>query len=78
MTKDAKEIVCATDYIGRLCYGRKGSPFETMAGKITAVSHCRLEGCNGTRLHVKWPDGKRTYPCAKGCDVQDDGSLRIS
>jgi hypothetical protein len=66
-----------TKYVGKTVYGRHGSGFEDSAGEITGTSFCRLEGCGGTRLHVKWPDGQRTYPCAKGCMVQDDGSLRI-
>jgi hypothetical protein len=66
-----------TEYVGKKVYGRHGSEFENVAGEITGTSLCRLEGCGGTRLHVKWPDGQRTYPCAKGCLVQADGSLRI-
>ena len=27
---------------------------------------CRLEGCTGLRLAVRWNDGKTTYPCTKG------------
>jgi hypothetical protein len=65
------------EYVGKKVYGRQGSEFENVAGEVTGTSLCRLEGCGGTRLHVKWPDGKRTYPCAKGCMVQVDGSLRI-
>lgn len=65
------------EYVGKKVYGRQGSELETVAGEITGTSLCRLEGCGGTRLHVKWPDGTRTYPCARGCTVQRDGSLRI-
>jgi hypothetical protein len=65
------------EHVGKKVYGRHGSKLENVAGEITGTSLCRLEGCGGTRLHVKWPDGKRTYPCAKGCMVQADGSLRI-
>jgi hypothetical protein len=65
------------EYVGKKMFGRQGSQFENVAGEITGTSFCRLEGCGGTRLHVKWPDGQRTYPCAKGCTVQADGSLRI-
>ena len=31
-----------------------------------ATRHCRLEGCNGLRIYVRWKDGKTTYPCSKG------------
>lgn len=64
-------------YVGKKVYGRKGTAFAAVAGLVTGTSACRLEGCRGTRLHVKWPDGKRTYPCAKGCTTRDDGDLEI-
>lgn len=38
---------------------------------------CRLEGCTGVRIHVRWPDGKSTYPCSKGCRLVDPETLRI-
>lgn len=64
-------------YIGKRVYGRKGTDYAKISGEITAVSPCRLEGCSACRLHVRWPDGHRTYPCAKGCDVRKDGHLQI-
>lgn len=33
---------------------------------------CTLQGCTGMRMHVKWPDGKHTYPCSKGCTQLDE------
>jgi hypothetical protein len=27
---------------------------------------CRLSGCTGIRITVRWKDGKHTYPCTKG------------
>lgn len=27
---------------------------------------CRLEGCGGWCIPVRWPDGKLTWPCSKG------------
>lgn len=66
-----------TGYVGKLVYGRKGSEFAAVAGKVTNVSGCRLEGCSGLRLHVLWPGGKRTYPCAKGCGERPDKNLEI-
>jgi hypothetical protein len=65
------------EYVGRKVYGRKGTEYENVYGVVTNTSLCGLAGCGGTRLHVKWPDGKRTYPCAKGCSEGADGSLRI-
>lgn len=65
------------EYVGKKLYGRPGTEFENVAGVITNISACTLGGCGGNRLHVKWPDGKRTYPCAKGCFQRDDGDHQI-
>lgn len=27
---------------------------------------CRMEGCPGLRVGVRWEDGKITFPCSKG------------
>lgn len=36
-------------------------------GKLTGSSRvCRLEGCTGRALAVRWENGKLTYPCTKG------------
>ena len=41
-------------------------------GALTGAAHrCRLEGCTGTRVTAKWPDGRWTYPCTKGLDFDD-------
>jgi hypothetical protein len=64
-------------YVGKKVYGRAGTSFSREAGEVTNTSICALDGCGGTRLHVRWPDGKRTYPCVKGCLVTEDGNLRI-
>ena len=61
------------DYVGSKVWSRDGNS----CGVVTGTSLCRLEGCAGTRLHVRWPDGCRTYPCAKGCSVRADGDLQI-
>jgi hypothetical protein len=46
---------------------------------VTTGGHypCPMDGCPGTRLAVKWYDGKMTYPCTKGMTVEADGSGRI-
>ena len=44
---------------------------------MTATRHCRLEGCTGLNLHVKWKNGKYTWPCTKGLKVRKDGHLQI-
>ena len=38
---------------------------------------CKLEGCSGWRIHVKWPNGKSTFPCSKGIKVIDDETMQI-
>lgn len=63
----------AAVYIGRMIWSRAG----TVKGVVTDTSLCRLEGCGGTRLHVKWSDGRRSYPCARGCDARKNGDLQI-
>lgn len=36
-------------------------------GKTTGAKfHCRLHGCTGMRITVRWSDGKITHPCSKG------------
>jgi hypothetical protein len=38
---------------------------------------CRLDGCTGLRLTVRWPDGKTTKPCTKGMHEREDGHWQI-
>lgn len=64
-------------YVGKKVYGRKGTNFARVCGRVTNTSICNLEGCGGTRLHVRWPDGHRTYPCAKGCRTKKNGDMEI-
>ena len=51
----------------------------TIRGEIRNLNcrRCQMEGCTGMRIHVKWPDGKSTYPCSKGCEVVDAETLKI-
>ena len=47
-------------------------------GKPTGgTRYCTLEGCNGLRLGVRWPDGKITFPCLKGMHSVDEYTLQI-
>lgn len=55
-------------------YFAKGTKVVSRDGKIKgkttgSCNHCRLEGCNGLRLGVRWSDGKLTFPCTKGMEV---------
>lgn len=64
-------------YVDKKIYGRAGTSFAKVCGKVTNTSMCRLEGCSGCRLHILWPDGHRTYPCAEAVKTRDDGDLEI-
>jgi hypothetical protein len=33
---------------------------------------CRLEGCMGVRIGVRWPDGSITFPCTRGMEFSKD------
>lgn len=47
-------------------------------GVTTGSRHrCRMHGCTGIRLTVRWSDGKLTFPCSKGMSVDPNGDLRI-
>lgn len=48
-------------------------------GKIINPNYrkCSAEGCPGHRILVQWPDGKRTYPCSRGCKTVDGQTLQI-
>lgn len=38
---------------------------------------CKMEGCTGHRVHVKWEDGTSTYPCTKGCSSISENTMQI-
>lgn len=38
---------------------------------------CQMEGCRGTRIGVRWPDGKMTWPCTKGMILHENGIWEI-
>lgn len=49
----------------------KGTVIYSRTGKLKGVATgsqqtCRLSGCTGLRISVRWPDGKHTFPCSKG------------
>lgn len=47
-------------------------------GAATGSTHsCRMEGCRGQRVTVKWEDGKITHPCSDGMKYLPDGSVQI-
>jgi len=49
-----------------------------MKGVVTSTSRrCSMEGCNGIRVGVRWPDGKHTFPCTKGMVQVSPDTWRI-
>lgn len=59
---------------GKSIYSRTG----TYVGELTGSQQlCKLSGCTGVRLGVRWPDKKTTYPCTKGITERADGALQI-
>lgn len=65
------------EWTDKRIYGTLGSKFENVAGKVLKGRRtCSMHGCTGLRIHVKWPDGKSTWPCSKAIVVEAD-HLRI-
>jgi hypothetical protein len=51
---------------------------NTAQGTFTGEERpCRVKGCRGWRVQIRWPDGSVTWPCSRGFQVQIDGSARI-
>lgn len=47
-----------------------------VTGKPTgSIRACTLEGCRGSRIGVRWTDGKITYPCTKGLKWSPKGQV---
>lgn len=50
----------------------------TVEGVVTGRTwRCRLEGCRGVRVEVKWPDGTVTRPCSAGMREVEPGVWQI-
>lgn len=45
---------------------------QTTGVATGATHHCRMEGCTGVRVTVRWPDGTFTHPCSKGLQMVDE------
>lgn len=54
---------------------RNGKEIGTI--KNLKSRRCRLTGCFGMCAHVKWSEGKSTYPCLNGCRRIDEYTWRI-
>lgn len=63
--------------VGKKMYGRKGTEWAAVCGKVTGTKPCTMRCCGGTRVNILWPDGKRTYPCLIGCKQRPDGDWEI-
>lgn len=50
-------------YDGLKVYARDG---KTCGFATGSTYPCRLEGCSGSRIMVRWSDGEYTWPCSKG------------
>lgn len=51
---------------------------DVESGLSTGSTHrCRMAGCTGLRVTVRWKNGKVTHPCSKGMELLSDGSARI-
>ncbi len=57
-----------------IIYDSKGEEHGTTTG---GKYPCRLDGCTGQRIGVRWPDGSITFPCSQGLKYRDDGHLQI-
>ena len=54
-------------YDGIRVYPRDYQKTKESCGTATgSTRRCRLEGCTGIRVMVRWPNGKVTWPCTKG------------
>lgn len=66
-------MISSNDYA--IIWDRDGT---TRGVRTGGTRRCPMAGCNGIRIHVRWPDGKTTYPCSKGLRALADGSFQIA
>jgi hypothetical protein len=57
-------------WAGKKIYSRRGGDCGVASGHTKV---CRLGGCPGMRIMVRWPDGTRTWPCSEGLMAHGDG-----
>lgn len=48
-----------------------------MLGEVRGHRKCMLEGCPSQCVCVKWPDGRMTWPCLRGCTGVSEDVVRI-
>lgn len=56
-------------------YARTGRTHGRIVG---GGDFCRLEGCTGIRVSVRWPNGTLTRPCSNGLKTRKDGHYQIT
>ena len=62
------------EYIGKTILSRD----LAAKGKVISASRrCQMDGCCGTRLGVRWENGKLTYPCSRGIETAPTGEMKI-
>ena len=49
----------------------------TETGEVVGSRRCRMSGCRADCLCVKWPDGKRTWPCMRGMQQVNETTMQI-
>jgi hypothetical protein len=64
----------AESWEGRKVWSRDGNVCGIASGH---TKPCTLECCGGTRVMVRWPSGKRTWPCSKGMQALAEDEYRI-
>lgn len=55
-------------------YSKSGANIGVITG---GQRPCLLADCGGTRVGVRWEDGRVSFPCAKGMKFRLDGQLQI-
>jgi hypothetical protein len=49
-----------------------------LTGRVRGERGCKLAGCRGLQLAVRWSDGKLTWPCTKSLvHTRQPGTLKL-
>jgi hypothetical protein len=75
----SENIVAYFPQVGDRVYVRKGAgEDDNIYGIVTSnTERCRLEGCGGYRIRVKWKDGRITKPCSNATHIEGENAWRI-
>ena len=66
MAVGPRQYAVVYDRDGRECASRSGG-----------VRPCQTRGCPGTRIFVRWPDGRISEPCTTRLAQRRDGAWQI-